>query len=317
MEPLDKLNKDYFENVLPYLFKGAKTELITDFLSGQSLDKYTLKLDIRALFDCASDYKPSGNLFVHFTSFKAMHSILNECSIRMYNLKNVNDPNEFKLIASDFGYNKFSQELYKDQIYIFSMCSSEILKSDDILTLWKTFGDDGRGCVIEFEIDDLVENSSYIKLANIIYEKPDYSDFFHANSKFEERNKLKTDLKSLILIPACLHKNRFYYSEHEVRLFYEDGNADPINSFNKNSTYKYDFNFDHKIVSYHKVELYNERPGYPNIKIKRIQFGYRTNIKEFEKHKKHLELIYLGISKFRKEVSIPIIEISPLTENYT
>lgn len=315
---IDQLNSDYIKNVLPYLFKSATENSVTDFMSGYGSGSYAIELRIKSILECAPEYKPTGKKFIHFTSLRSLHSILNDIAIRMYDLTGMNDPMEFEMIANEFGYNKFELDIYKKRTHVFSMCPVEVLESNNILTLWRLYGNEGYGCAIEFEIEDPIDSLSYIKMASINYTKPDYSEFFSANKKFEERTNRKVDLKGLIQVPACLHKDPVYTTENEVRLFHEDGWQRPEETFEENSTFGFDINSKNKIVSFHKVALYNQNIGYPNIKIRRIQLGFKFPENQIEEFKEHLSFLYFGImKKLDKKISMPEVEISPLKGKYT
>jgi len=266
VELIDTLNNDFFINVLPLLFNKKDLSPFYSFLSGHGPGSYDIRLDIDSILTCAPEYKPETNRFVHFTSLRALNSILLEQGLRLYNLTALNDPKEFTLIASEFGFNDFQIERIKSQTYICSLCSSTVLNSDRRWDFWQYYGDKGEGCAIEFEIEDPIRVMSHVKLAKIIYSKPDFSAFLAANSDFEKRHNRKTDLKGLIHLQACLHKQPDFKSESEVRLLWEDGFGEPNLACKENYPYGFDIK-DGKIVSYYKVKFYNKDIGYPNIKI--------------------------------------------------
>ena len=312
VEILDTLTKDFFLNVLPHLFNKKDLSPFYSFLCGQSPGSYDIKLDIDSILTCAPEYKPETNRFVHFTSLRALNSILIEQGLRLYNLIALNDPKEFSLLAADFGFNEFQIGLIKSQIYICSLCSSTIMNSYNTWNFWEHYGDKGEGCVIEFEIEDPIQAMSHVKLANIIYSKPEFSAFLTANSDFEKRHNRKTDLKGLIHLQACLHKHPDFESESEVRLLWEDGFAEPHMACKENYPYGFDIK-DGKIVSYYKLKFYNKEIGYPNIKIKRIQFGPRTKPGDLKQYEDHFTLLFISMMKrLGVKDELPIIEHSPL-----
>lgn len=316
VEMLDTLNKDFFLNVLPHLFNKKDLSPFYSFLCGQCPGSYDIKLDIDSILTCAPAYKPETNRFVHFTSLKALNSILIEQGLRLYNLIALNDPNEFSLIASDFGYNDFQIERIKSQTYICSLCPSSVLDSDRISKFWEYYGDKGQGCSIEFEIEDPIQAMSHVKLANIIYSKPEFSAFLAANNDFEKRHNRKTDLKGLIHLQACLHKHPDFKSESEVRLLWEDGFAESHMACKENYPYGFDIK-DGKVVSYYKLKFYNKEIGYPNIKIKRIQFGPRTKPGDLKQYEDHFTLLFISMMKrLGVKDELPIIEHSPLVSSF-
>lgn len=108
-----------------------------------------------------------------------------------------------------------------------------------------------------------------------------------------------------------------YSIENEVRLFHEDGSPNEVLNHSEKSPYRYDFNARGKIVSYYNLDLYREEMGYPNIKIKRIQLGFKFKEEDRENIEKHIGLIFYSMSqKLGIGIETPIIEISPLKGKY-
>ncbi len=325
-DKLDILKSDFTTNVLPSLIKVPTDE---GFLAGGNYgnELFSLNLDMDIIMQYVLAYKPKSNSFVHFTSLKALHSILNEGIIRMYNLQNVNDPNEFSFTASQFGFDKVTMDGYKKGTYILSMCNASILESEDILTLWRLYGNEGRGCLIELEIiaDIPLEKAREINLANVVYDELNYNEFFEKNKQFEERHSCKTNFMELIKNVACFQKKRLYGIEKEVRLVY-NGVAPPpftiyenpnLPELNYHREYGYDFNARGEIVSYYKFDIFNKRYGFPKIKVKRIQFGFKNDTNKHNEYKGHIEELYQGInSKREEEMEVPTIEYSPLKDEY-
>jgi hypothetical protein len=207
---IDILNNDYYKNVLIHLFKNGNDLSLHDHSCGFSLNKYNLKLDLNSIFINAPEYIPKGSTFIHFTSLKSLYSILSENAIRMYDLTCMEDSTEFNFLASDFGFDKSKTKYIKKNIFIFSMCHINVFKSKNILNLWRLYGKNGNGCAIEFEIKKPIDSNSDIKLAQIIYDKSDYTEFLKANSEFEERHNRKVDVIELIKSISIMHKSPLY-----------------------------------------------------------------------------------------------------------
>jgi len=307
----EKLKKDYVENVIPHILKNIKEECLLSYSSGAASGKFAFEPYMDTILNCSEQFKPLGKNFIHFTSIKALHSILNEMSLRMYSLNNMNDPQEFEWLAKEFGYNDFLTNLFKKSTYVLSLMNSDVINTSNALTLWRLYGGEGNGCLIEFEIEP--DHLQSTKLVNVVYGKPDFTKFFKANKEFEERNKIEVDLKGLIKLLACFYKDELYSIENEVRLFHEDRSPNEVLNHQENHPYRYDFNASGKIVSYYKLDLYREEMGYPNIKIKRIQLGFKFKEEDRENIEKHIGLIFYSMSqKLGIGIETPIIEISPL-----
>ncbi len=314
MPTLEQLNKDFQENVLPHLFKTETKGKFLPGLYGHSGNSYNCSLSSKAIFDIAPDYFPNTRSIIHFTSLPVLHSILNDIELRLYSMVTMNDSNEFSLVAKEFGYNEFQLELYKKQTYLMSFCNSDLINSNDILLMWKLYGHGGNGCLIEFEIDYNSLHYDFINFANVIYTKPDYSDFFKANEEFEVKNKLNTELKELIRIPACFHKKPIYKHEKEIRLVLTEGHKElPQNTIKNSSSYKYGFTANGNISNYYKLPLYSNNTFIPRISIKRIQLGYNFNDTILRSFRNHITKVFWGINeKLNSNVSAPAVEISNL-----
>lgn len=321
---LNKLNNDFIKKVLPHLIKAPTDKWLSN-MSGYGEGKYSFLLGIDTLLEYAPDYKPESNSFVHFTSLKALHSILNEGVIRMYNLQNVNDPNEFSFTASNFGFDAEKLNEFKKKTFVFSMCSSSLLDSEDILTLWRLYGNDGNDCLIEFEIipDIIPGGSPKINLANVVYKDLNYKEFFEENKRFETQHGCRTNLEELVQKIAFFQKKPLYKVEKEVRVVY-NGSVSPAYATYKNlnlpkyfTQYGYDFSSQGDIVLYFKLDLFRKNPGFPKIRIKKIQLGFKNNESKLKEYKKHIAELYKGINnKGEESLEIPTIEFSPLKGEY-
>ena len=97
---------------------------------------------------------------LHFTSVNALFSILNECSVRLYNLHNSNDKNEYNYAARELKHiNRLNENIDNENSVIINniKANSYVLSCTSIANLykskfWKNYGDKGKGVAIEFEI---------------------------------------------------------------------------------------------------------------------------------------------------------------------
>ncbi|MEO5777907.1 MAG: DUF2971 domain-containing protein, partial [Flavobacterium sp.] len=199
---------------------GVSEHIITGHYTGPG----KFEASIGNNFALGTLYDPEATRFVHFTSLPILHSIINENAIRMYSMMNLNDPNEYV----------YFDELLKDvkipksDIYILSLCGVDALDSKNTLNLWRLYGQEGLGVAIEFEIEfHGYESHGGYYLGKVIYEKPNLEEFRVKNAEFERRNNLdKTDLRELMRVPACFHKNPYYEIEKEIRLmFFKKGST--------------------------------------------------------------------------------------------
>ena len=93
--------------------------------------------------------------FVHFTSFHAFSSILNERAIRLYNLHKLDDPREFTFASRIFQLNQEIIDDAKDNLFLISFCERAILnpiRSKDEFNMWRLYGLQGKGVGIIFSL---------------------------------------------------------------------------------------------------------------------------------------------------------------------
>ena len=229
---------------------------------------------------------------IHFTSLKALYSIINEQSLRLYNLNNSNDPHEYNYAAKNYsiiyknqGYIQKDINLYfnklKTNAFILSLTESKELYND---SFWKSYADNGRGVAIEFEI---VNKSS------------EWENFYFTKVKYGGLEKLKKVINNVIKLQAKypsntynlelypffgLHKtnNERWRQENEIRIL-------TYNSFIKDyeDSIYWDIRFENNDLietRYFKLPLYsmnaleaNKCQKIPDLKIAKIYFGPNIN----------------------------------------
>ncbi|MEO8148566.1 MAG: DUF2971 domain-containing protein [Bacteroidia bacterium] len=317
---IEILTKDYIENVLIHIFPDAITNKA--WSSGMSISGKTFSIEISndSIIRCAQHYKPTSQSFVHFTSLQGMDSILREQSLRMYNLNNVNDPNEISFTLIDLGSTPSEIKKIKDGIYVLSMVDSVELNKENILNLWRLYGRGGEGVAIELEIIDEGFENNFV-LANIIYDKLNLELFLESNNQFETRNNLIVNKNDVLAVIACLHKNTYYKIENEIRLIHnsEDGYS-ATQTFNPNSHFGRDFNHRNEIGSYYKLKIHKNEKEIrdmfkPNVVIKKIQIGFKHK-QRFQEIKEYFEELKLAFWVAKNRPVEFDIELSPLGDSY-
>jgi hypothetical protein len=313
LENLDNpTERDFRENVLPYLIPGASKNILLGHSSGES----KFEIDLGNDFASGTPYDTKNTRFVHFTSLRNLQSIINENAIRLYSMVNVNDPWEYHYFTGDEPEND-KPSMVKSNTYILSLCDVSVLDGENILNLWRLYGNEGWGVAIEFDIKfhgASTVQSDYF-LGKVIYQKPTLEEFKVKLAEFEQRNNVKTDPTKLMRIPACFHKNPHYRIEEEVRLMTFDTTSTRIATFSpEQSRFKWDFNAHNKLVVYNKLKLSrgNENPW---ITIKRIQLGFQHSKESFRQIEKHFKDLFLALKiKDTTELNaeLPKVELSPL-----
>ncbi len=259
------------------------------------------------------NFKPQKRTFVHFTSLKSLISILSEKSIRLYNIKGTNDISDVTHYAKLFNIDNSIIENYKDEVYIMSNCCGSILNSDDELTLWRLYGNDGYGCCIEFEYleDPISTNTHRYNINYVNNETERLKLFFLKHNEFNNKYKpFYINADKFILDLAVFHKSTNYKIEKEQRIFQR-----VYKTLNYNNIF-FDFNSKNTLTSYIKIpldylenkEILEKQEITPRIKIKKIIFGHKNLSNKLNKNE---EIEFY--SKFFKSLSdLPKIEYSNL-----
>ena len=158
----------------------------------------------------------------HFTSFHALSSILQEKSIRLYNLHALNDPREFTFASRIFRLDRNLIDDAKDNLHLMSFCGREILnRPADEFNMWRLYGHQGRGIAIVFKI---------------INDPKKWTDFHFSEVSYGDKNR--SNLKNLVLLMdelknaghsmsadfgklCAFHKSNLFKHEVEVRLIFD------------------------------------------------------------------------------------------------
>jgi len=210
------------------LFDKFKEEILDKFIETNHLDKsYMGSPDYRSytslnFCSCNSHYKESifyykkEKKFIHFTSLEKLKLILDSNTLRLHNLVNQNDPNEFKYSANFLGIEEQTAREEKQNLFILSMC--EYHMKDD-LTMWRLYGDKtkGVGIVIDFE-DDLIEWIDF-HLSSVFYKEVEIiTNYLKEKDEFEKNN----DFKFFLPLNRFLSffKPPDFTVENEIRLLY-------------------------------------------------------------------------------------------------
>ncbi|KJF43098.1 DUF2971 domain-containing protein [Draconibacterium sediminis] len=168
----------------------------------------------------------SNKKVIHFTSLPVLFSIINENALRLYNLHNSNDENEYsyavdklkdiyKIQGIDNEKIKGSINITKEYSFIFSSTSHEAIKKK---SFWQNYGDKGKGVAIEFEIINPVEEWEYFYFSKVHYDKlSDFNTLTKEWEKIQVKNRhvfYGIDLNQFL----SLHKSHDWSEEDEIRI---------------------------------------------------------------------------------------------------
>jgi len=312
----EDLRSIYVKEVLSILLPGIRPEFINSSLI--SSEEIQTDVDPAALLTARHEYLPKNDRFIHFTSLRSLHSILNERAIRLYSLDNANDPKEFAWLADQFGYRGHQLVNFRRGTGLLSMCLPSVLEREDgdTLNLWRFYGNNGHGCAIELHFNDTNWSDEYL-LGEVQYSKLDMSAFLEANSLFERRHKIRVDLKSIGKVPSCLHKSHLFSSEKEVRLLRLADYPPPVQySQRARGAYYSDFNARGELVGYWKLPLFEHSLWKPYVWITKVHIGFQYSLNQFEALEKHIQRIFRVWKNDKPDLPVPNIEHSPLGESF-
>jgi hypothetical protein len=253
-------------------------------------------------------YYCSETKLLHFTSLEALLSIINDSSIRMYNLWNSSDEQEYTHAAKIFDriYEIIGQKgetrtrIAKTYSFISSFTRSENYLSP---YHWTNYGNNNKGVAIEFEIKPEYKAWYKFILSKTFYNKlEDFDALFNTWHDFQTQiaipnnSTFDIDLNWLL----SLYKDKSFSDEDETRLYlYADGyHATFPKHFAK---YTYSESKTESIISdikYFKLPLCDDswsfmNPLYhedesefweriPRIRISKIYIGPNTPIKDLD-----------------------------------
>lgn len=162
---------------------------------------------------------------VHFTSYESAKNILQSGEIWMSRLADLNDPREFNYGCTHYAVESKLIKEAKEDAYSFSFCLKPMVirkrgyKRE--FTLWRFYGAQGKGVMIEFEVDN---------------DRTLWKDFYFSRVYYGVKNKrklkaihkLNTSSKNIKPTIQCdispllfFHKARLYENEYEVKLVYD------------------------------------------------------------------------------------------------
>jgi len=245
--------------------------------------------------------------FLHYTSLKGLFGILDSKELRMYNLRQMDDPNEVSYVLDALNLtskSEYTTSLVKDGYYCLSMVEPKVEKFENSLDLWRRYGDDGRGVAIEIEFPKShVKYWTQYHLSRVHYGDSgliELRDWLDKCIQFMKANRLNLEnLDSAMRIAKACHKREIYRLEKEVRLIYSLRRLLHVSDYKivemkqNDSNIHFDLSGSRKPTDYHTLEIESERwknytqlkgievtkkeaiRNYPQVKIKSVVFGYR------------------------------------------
>lgn len=153
--------------------------------------------------------------FFHLTNYRNLFSILNSRVIRMYNLHNSNDPEEFEFSARLFKPTDQEVKHRKQNLYTFSFCPISELKNKNV---WEKYGQDYEGVAIAFKIINDHSKWDNFHISDIKYNlSPTLQSYVDDIDDLRKKYPGCTFYLELEKIMA-FHKRENWHDEKEVRI---------------------------------------------------------------------------------------------------
>jgi len=314
-EYLDKVSDEF----MSILHKYIPNRMIVG--NGYSEMSFNARLSNKNNAFSESQYYYKGEKkFVHWTSVQNLMSIINYREIRLYNLHNSSDADEFVYSAEKLKLGDNLIDYSKKYLYTLSFCKASELANTD---LWKDYGNNYQGVAIEFEIVNNPNEWNNFMLSEVFYEIP--NDYLEMKRELNTFHKKYPDAQTFIDLGKLIafHKKPDFSKELEVRLstYFPFNNTEAYEKY-CNTEFRFEKNRPRE-TDYFGLKLWvdNESPfvkstepefdkrldvveSYfiekPQIKISNIHFGKNCGISNEEfmpfwtklKHISHFKLGY-------------------------
>ena len=265
--------REVFEKALPILVPDFHVKKLMNRNSSISGNSANIGFSLDQYFNLTQQYDYHSNVVSHFTSIKSLFSILNSESIRLYNLLNVNDPNEFMNVLPEEFHPYLKRK--KQDVYIMSCVDFETLPEADKLKMWKKYGDNSKGVRVELEV---IPNhkAQYCFLKSICYDHLDTSEFFSVIGHIKEKHNLyELDVSEMLYTPSLLHKESKWKQEMETRLLFYDKDPKGFNADYPNPKTPIFWDYSNRyntLCRYYNIKL-NDPKSIALIKIRKIELG--------------------------------------------
>lgn len=232
--------------------------------------------------------------FIHYTSIPKLLSIVREKKIRLYDLRAMDDKDEFNFGHKVLNKNSsYITEDAKESIFCLSMCKYELEEKEQSLNMWRQFGLDGHGVgiVLEFAKSKQRNWIHYIlgqvhygeQSLDKLYRTCEFYDEFSKKHNFTIRN-----FDEILYKLFCFHKQHIYKEEKEVRLIYNsdfrllkptEGIPDLNSKLQKSTYHELELEWDRWKKFTGEMQKYQEEAKqiHPYVTLDKIIFGYRIS----------------------------------------
>ncbi|MBE0638196.1 MAG: DUF2971 domain-containing protein [Bacteroidales bacterium] len=240
-------------------------------------------------------FKKTPCKLLHWTSLSVLFSIINEKSLRLYNLDSSEDEDELKYAGKLLGVNDNHMTNAKKNFFSMSFCEESELQNE---YMWKNYGGKYQKVVIEFEVVNNSASWNNFMISPIFYHPP--KQLISFLKEVDERitkfnNSFYMDMSRVI----GFHKKESFNHENELRIAtyfpIKDLAIDGIHIYPepRMKTKKTDKN---KVVNYIKFPLMVDYSNLKHNSYYSFAGKYYKNEKEFFEDKPKIKIsnVYFG-----------------------
>jgi hypothetical protein len=309
MKTRDEKSKAYFKEakkIFKYLEQGGASSLYSgDYPTSGKIRFAHQYQSLNHFLKARTKYR--GNKFIHFTSVEAAIEIIRTGILRLYDLNNMNDPDELLYAIKDLGIELADVEGLKKFHFVASFCKAGLSEEDEFL-MWQLYGRNGNGVGIVFEITNPEAIWDSVYFGPVLYGTKNplankFLSFYEFHKSFNEQNHLFENEPSLFRAFAMYLKRSIWRHEHEFRLAVQasynrftfekgvakEGDSQILNdikhSINRNGSkvafIEYDLNFKNAredMLRRHDADLVDRYiNSIPHLKVDCIKLGYQIN----------------------------------------
>jgi hypothetical protein len=188
----------------------------------------SVECSIIDLCNCNKHYENSPFFFneekelIHFTSFEALKAILASNTLRLYNLKSMEDKEEFAFASNLLELNPNDIEKGKEDVFISCFNKKDSINSN---YMWEKYGRNHEGVAIEISFQNQMINWSKFQLACV-----NYNDI-HPLLEYRKAKSIFDKAYSLNVIADLTRFLSFFKipdlkKENEIRLQFFDSSLD-------------------------------------------------------------------------------------------
>jgi hypothetical protein len=161
-------------------------------------------------------YYDGENKFVHWTSLSSLSSIINNNEIRLYNLDNSEDKEEFNYAGNLLSLTDDQISIIKQNYFTTSFCSIDNLKDD---FLWRKYGRNYEGVAIVFSLVDDSKDWKNFFLSKVYYDlDPTFKNFQDEIEQLRRKYNNGATFMTDIWRFAGFYKKTHFQTEKEIRL---------------------------------------------------------------------------------------------------